>query len=114
VILEDGQAWAATVRPTAELLIDNKAGDTRRSFSIQFSNPGREGTISVGLDGQSLGRIRVAHGDGNLVLPVHLTKKKQVLSLAWDGPPIAIDGKVYGQEGNMNTYLLFTRPQFTR
>jgi len=112
-ILEDGKAWAMTVRPHAELLIENKAGDTRKDFSITFTNPGNAGTISVRLDGQNLGQVKVAPGPGELRIPgVHLTRKRQMLSFEWDGPPVKTSGKPYKIEGNVDSYLLVTRPQF--
>ncbi|MHB8896502.1 MAG: YfhO family protein [Candidatus Geothermincolia bacterium] len=114
VILEDGKAWSAMLRPRAELQIQNKAGDTTREFSISFSNPGPEGTISAVLDGISIGKVRVGHGDGELTIPgVHLARKQHILSLAWDGPSVKTDGAPFSRSGDIDVYLLWTRPQFS-
>lgn len=114
VILEDGKAWSAMLKPRAEFQVQNDGGDTTREFAVQFNNHGGEGSIFIALDGKSVGKIRVAHGDGELRIPaVHLTGKKHVLSLEWDGPPTRISGAPFGQSGEIDIYLLLTRPQFS-
>jgi hypothetical protein len=112
VILEDGQAWSALLRPSGEFLIQNKDGPTTRTFSVTLDNHGPESTVSMDLDGKSLGSTRIRTGVGTLAVPLQLTKKQQVLTIHWDGQPTKTDGKTLGINGTVDVYLLLSRPQF--
>jgi len=112
VILEDGQAWSALLRPSGEFLIQNKGGDITRTFSVALDNHGPESTLSMDLDGRSLGSTRIRTGIGTLAVPIHMTKKQQTLTIHWDGQPTKTDGKTLGINGTVDVYLLLSRPQF--
>jgi len=112
VILQDGQAWNALLQPSGEFLIQNKDGPTTRDFSLTLSNNGPEGTVSMYLDGDSLGSTVIRPGVGTLKVPIHLTKKEQVLTISWSGQPVRTDGRMLGLSGNVGVYLLVSRPQF--
>lgn len=112
-ILEDGKAWSAMLKPGAEFKVRNDAGDTVRDFSVTFNNPGGEGTITVALDGKGIGETKVAHGDGELEVPsMRLTRGNHTLSLRWDGPPAPTSGAPFGLNGDIDLYLLLSRPRF--
>jgi len=112
-ILEDGKAWSAMLKPTGEFEILNDAGKTTRDFFVTFNNPGGEGTIAVVLDGKSLGNVKVAHGDGELRIPsMRLTRGKHALSLRWNGRPASLSGAPFGLSGDIDLYLLLSRPRF--
>ncbi|HEY5531507.1 MAG TPA: hypothetical protein VIK22_05855, partial [Candidatus Anoxymicrobiaceae bacterium] len=83
-----------------------------RTFSVALDNHGPESTLSMDLDGRSLGSTRIRTGIGTLAVPIHMTKKQQTLTIHWDGQPTKTDGKTLGINGTVDVYLLLSRPQF--
>lgn len=113
-ILQDGKAWAVMTRPNAEMLLENRGGPTVQDFSVIFDNPGDEGTVSVALDGVPIGYLSLRPGPGELRIPgLKLDKKRHVLSIQWAGKPTQMDGRPFGPDGNIDAYLLLTRPRFS-
>ena len=114
LVLEDGKAWNALLSPSGELLIQNKGGPATADFSITVNNPGKEGMLSMDLDGTPLGSTRIAPGEGTVKVPLKLEGKEQTLTISWDGRPVSENGKVVGLSGHIPVYLFLTRPQFNQ
>ena len=113
VILEDGQAWNALLKPSGQFLIQNKGQGGNQLFSIEINNPGSTGTLSMDLDGSALGSTRIAGGFATVKVPMRIDKKEQTLTIRWDGQPMKTSGKTVGINGDIQVYMFLSRPQFT-
>jgi hypothetical protein len=110
-ILEDGEAWSVMVRPRAEMMLVNKDGDSTQDLSFTFRNYGKAGTLSVALDGKSMGELYLYEGPGEVrISGLQIDKKKQILSFQWNGTPVATPGEPFGAQGDIDNYLMFSRP----
>lgn len=113
-ILEDGAAWTVMMRPTCEILLENDGGDAEGSFHVTFHNNGAAGTLTTELDGQTLGSLTLPHGRGVIALPgLRLGNGRHTLTLAWNGPARRIAGDAFPEGGELDEYLLLSRPGFT-
>ena len=77
-----------------------------------LSNNGSASTLSMSLDGVSLGSTLIGPGVGTLKVPLHLTGKQQVLTLKWSGQPVPADSARMGLGSGVAVYLMVSRPQF--
>jgi hypothetical protein len=110
-ILDDGQAWTVMIRPNAEILLVNKGGESTQDFSIFFKNYGKAGTLSVALDGVKIGESHLYEGPGEVrIAGLKMEGKRQVLSLRWNGKPVKMPGEAFGAQGEIDNYLMFSRP----
>jgi len=111
----DGMAWSAMVRPEGKILLVNKGGRSTFDFSVTVYNPGKEDALDVELDSGAHGRFQVPRGPSQLTVPrVELTKQRHFLTFEWSGEPVKIEGEASGVDGQLDAYLLFSRPELNR
>lgn len=109
----DGRSWSAMVRPTGQILLNRVSNEEAYSFSIEIENPGTAGTLSVSLEGKKILEETLPAGRTLLVIPrLELLEKSEKLELKWDGDPVSLDGKMFRASGPIDTYLLFSSPEF--
>ena len=113
-ILGDGNAWVAMVRPSGDILLVSNGGGDTYSLTVTVANPGDPGTLTFKLDGQPLGKVSLGSGVVRVTSPLFkLGDERNVLTLHWDGEPVAIDGKPFRKTGELGVYLLLSNPEIS-
>ena len=110
-ILEDGKAWTVMRSPTSEMALINNGPDAVYDFSLDYIDPDGRGTLTASLDGRQLARLGLEPGNSSLSLTgMKLSRGRHILRFNWTGNPASIDGRVFRTDGNVEGYLLFSRP----
>jgi hypothetical protein len=108
--LEDGVVWTSMLRSSAQIQLVNKGEGKDYAFSMDILNPGNSGTLSVTMDGNSLGSVQVGPGNGSFRLQdIFIPSGKHELEFSWSGEPTKVDGTPFNIKGSFDTYLLFSR-----
>ena len=108
-VLSDGTAWAAMLKPAAEVLLVNRGSRGSYSLTYTINNPGPPGRLTFSLDGEELTSVGLNSGNTRVTLPgLELTNGRHSLGLHWDGKPQVVDGTPFRAGPRISVYLLFS------
>ncbi|HEY5530487.1 MAG TPA: hypothetical protein VIK22_00630, partial [Candidatus Anoxymicrobiaceae bacterium] len=80
-------------------------------FSMDYIDPDGPGTLTASLDGHFLAKLDLEPGRSSLSLTgMELSHGQHALKLDWTGSPESVEGKLFRSSGNLEAYLLFSRP----